>query len=1144
MLVTAITVGASAGAGNTVTDTALNDDSSSLPDKVNSLGSDSLVTPSSNASEDSSHQPHRSFNPEYFNEDLQIDIVDVSNYAVAPGGEIEVTIEHQSESYNSHIQVRDAIEYAQDRLGFDRLLTGGYSVDYISSGPTNHPEEDTHTITYEQLSTDEDGDPHGDDEIELYAQTTDALENNHDLEGESDSVTISLVDTPEAVFDTPDFQPQPGQTFVLEASNSNPSESDAFITEYAWDLNNDGSFNEVSSSGTLGHSFDEPGYYWVTLQITDSNGLTDTTSERIRVNDPPTADFEYTPSDPVAEPDEFDTTVSFDASESEDPDFDGEIIEYKWQFEGPNYYERTGEYTSVDLMAGTWDVTLTVTDEDYGSDSIQQTVEIDELDESNFNVDISDTTEPIKEGDQLGISVAVENTGDMADTKDVSIRIPGLGSDSESVYVEGGDSTSVDLAVDTNVGDAGSYTATTESPDNTDSTTVTIDAQPDDTEFEVSMGATNSPVEEGDRLTINADVTNVGDLSGTETIELEIPGLGSDSQSVTLDGGEELSVGFDIYTAAGDAGSYTATAESPDDSASMSVSVEEQPDSADFEVSIADSTGPVEAGKSLEIPVSVTNTGDLSATKSVELGILGLGSDSESVQLGGGDSTEITLSVDTTSDDAGEYTATVDTPDGDDSTSVVITEQPNDAEFIITSFDTDSPVEAGETLDATVGVENIGDVESSSAVILNLPGVGSTSESLSLDAGASDTIELAVETAVGDAGSYNATVEADNDTDGTSVNVNPQTGNISITSTPDGADIYLDRDWVGTTPWSDDRPVTESYELKIDADGYDPVTRSGISAPANEQFDLGSATAGAAVSLEHSSTVQPDETVTVTVETDNATETVLEFTTEELDLEVSSDEATVIDGSRLEFNTSTPDNSAYTVEVDVIGGTDGDTIELVSWVNAADRGAADADTTSTLTVEKASDGAGKAAISISPDQESITPGEQITHEIEVSGLKSGLGTADFTIDGPETEHASIITAESTGSDLGETTIGDDGTWVRFEQAVLGSAPESDYLLGAIETNTTKNVPSELAFEFTNATIEDDNGREYDVATNGATVEVDDIHPPDDPLTYADNDGVIRINGLLNAVTDYSNGEIDIGLVLDVVSAYNSGDPVG
>ena len=44
--------------------------------------------------------------------------------------------------------------------------------------------------------------------------------------------------------------------------------------------------------------------------------------------------------------------------------------------------------------------------------------------------------------------------------------------------------------------------------------------------------------------------------------------------------------------------------------------------------------------------------------------------------------------------------------------------------------------------------------------------------------------------------------------------------------------------------------------------------------------------------------------------------------------------------------------------------------------------------------------------------------------------------------------------------------------------------------------------------------------------------------------YADNDGVVRSDGISEAINDWENGVIDMSLLLDVIGAWRSGEVVG
>ncbi|MFC7212484.1 CARDB domain-containing protein [Saliphagus sp. GCM10025334] len=94
-----------------------------------------------------------------------------------------------------------------------------------------------------------------------------------------------------------------------------------------------------------------------------------------------------------------------------------------------------------------------------------------------FAVEITDTNDPISEGDTLILDATVENTGENADTQDVTLDI-GDGTYTETISVENledGGFRSISFEWVTQTGDAGEYTATVSSADNSHSKTVTVE---------------------------------------------------------------------------------------------------------------------------------------------------------------------------------------------------------------------------------------------------------------------------------------------------------------------------------------------------------------------------------------------------------------------------------------------------------------------------------------------------------------------------------------------------------------------------------------------------------------------------------------------------------------------------------------------
>lgn len=85
---------------------------------------------------------------------------------------------------------------------------------------------------------------------------------------------------------------------------------------------------------------------------------------------PPTAQFSFSPQQPV-----IGESVTFDASDSEDPD--GEIAEFEWDFDSDGDTDTTGEeVTHTFEEGGDHTVTLTVTDDDGETDSAEDVVTV------------------------------------------------------------------------------------------------------------------------------------------------------------------------------------------------------------------------------------------------------------------------------------------------------------------------------------------------------------------------------------------------------------------------------------------------------------------------------------------------------------------------------------------------------------------------------------------------------------------------------------------------------------------------------------------------------------------------------------------------------------------------------------------------
>ncbi len=200
---------------------------------------------------------------------------------------------------------------------------------------------------------------------------------------------------------------------------------------------------------------------------------------------------------------------------------------------------------------------------------------------ANFQVDINETNEPVTEGDTLEVEVIVENTGDDATSKEITLNTTLDGNtterDSRTVALDGGASVTRTLEWDTEDGDAGRYTINVSSEDDSDRDLARVTAT---SAFDVDVDETNEPVREGETLTVDATVENTDDADDSQLVELTVDGRTFDDTTVSLDGGASESVQLKWETGTGDAGDYRVNVSSETDTASALVSVEAGPTAA------------------------------------------------------------------------------------------------------------------------------------------------------------------------------------------------------------------------------------------------------------------------------------------------------------------------------------------------------------------------------------------------------------------------------------------------------------------------------------------------------------------------------------------------------------------------------------
>ena len=149
----------------------------------------------------------------------------------------------------------------------------------------------------------------------------------------------------------------------FDGSHSTASEGSS-IVKYEWDFDGDGIVDAEGAKTSF--TFDQKGEYYVKLTVTDSLGQTDSDYCIVTVrNRAPEASFTYTPTEITIK----DTVSFYDTSQDED----GTIVSWFWDFgDGTNstLQNPTHKFSSK----GSFQVTLTVTDNDGATDTITQEV--------------------------------------------------------------------------------------------------------------------------------------------------------------------------------------------------------------------------------------------------------------------------------------------------------------------------------------------------------------------------------------------------------------------------------------------------------------------------------------------------------------------------------------------------------------------------------------------------------------------------------------------------------------------------------------------------------------------------------------------------------------------------------------------------
>ncbi|WP_276253405.1 CARDB domain-containing protein [Halomontanus rarus] len=197
-----------------------------------------------------------------------------------------------------------------------------------------------------------------------------------------------------------------------------------------------------------------------------------------------------------------------------------------------------------------------------------------------FTVEWDSDAETIQEGqtERIDVHVTDDQTGDPIADVAVDFARRGGGSVSFSGDTQADTDETGTASIDVTGESAGETTIFASTVSGTDRLLVTVDPfEPpaDGPYFDVQITQTNSPVTEGETVTVDATIENRGTQPDTQTIQLVASdGVELDSQTVSLESGEQSTITLEWDTTADDAGDQTIRVSTDDESDQTTVRVE------------------------------------------------------------------------------------------------------------------------------------------------------------------------------------------------------------------------------------------------------------------------------------------------------------------------------------------------------------------------------------------------------------------------------------------------------------------------------------------------------------------------------------------------------------------------------------------
>ncbi len=305
----------------------------------------------------------------------------------------------------------------------------------------------------------------------------------------------------------------------------------------------------------------------------------------------------------------------------------------------------------------------------------------------------------------------------------------------------------------------------------TTSTTPWTVTEPDGGPVAIAITDSNDPLEAGDTLLFDLEVTNEGASAASRDVSMVVGGEVVDHRSVMVEGEttESLELGYETYPVRTDV-AFPVRVDAGDDAESRSVQVFADGVTA-LEIDITETNAPVGAGDELAVTAAVENVGTDPLEETVHL-VAGDRVDSAPIDLGAGDSTTLELAYETYPVPRNvEFPVAVKTTGASAHETVrVYADYPPALRPSIVA--TNDPVDAGDRLEVDVEVRNAAAESERGDLVLLAGGDVVDDKSVTVDGDDAETVTLGYDTyPVQRDVEFPVTVELDGETDEHTVSV-------------------------------------------------------------------------------------------------------------------------------------------------------------------------------------------------------------------------------------------------------------------------------------------------------------------------------------------------------------------------------------